>query len=280
MYQWIDDHFNEGELRGLCADLGIDYDDLPGPAKADKARELVLYCERHGRLDDLKKRCRGLRPNVPWLDSPPKPPKLPKADPLHREPRFPWRYIFIGVGVVIVVLALLVGYIIFKTPIVVDSMDRLTGWAKASDLQSEIDIVLAPGMHDKAAIKVDYDLNQGGYVLITKEIAPGLLSGTQSMRFSYMGTRPNTIELKLFYALNATEKGEVFSYARREIVRTDDWAPFQQIYNAFVCADNCRAPGQKLDPAQVRRLEIAISHQLGGTPGPGRIVLDQIEALK
>lgn len=277
MYQWIDDHFNEGELRGLCADLGIDYDDLPGSSKADKARELVLYCARHGRRDDLKKRCRELRPNVPWLDSPPKPPKPQKVDPTDRKPRFPRRYVFIGVGVVIVALVLLVGHVIYKTPIVVDTMDRPLGWSTAKDPQSTIEISPAPGLLDNA-IRMDYTLKQDGYVLILKEISPGQLSGTQSIRFHYMGTGRNTIELKLFYAPGGQD--EAFTYSRLESANPDDWLPFEQLYRAFDCGNTCKAPGQKVDPAKVRRLEIAVSHQLGGVPGRGFMIVDQIEALR
>ena len=35
--------FDVGELQTLCFELGVDYDDLPGSGKADKARELVEY---------------------------------------------------------------------------------------------------------------------------------------------------------------------------------------------------------------------------------------------
>jgi len=46
--------FDDQELRDLCFELGIDYENLPGEGKASKARELVSYCERHGRLDELE----------------------------------------------------------------------------------------------------------------------------------------------------------------------------------------------------------------------------------
>ena len=62
----IAEHFNLGELRGLCFDLDIQYEDLPGDTRNDKARELVANCERHGRLDDLIARCEQLRPSVNW----------------------------------------------------------------------------------------------------------------------------------------------------------------------------------------------------------------------
>ena len=41
------------ELRTLCMDLDVDYDSLRGEGKAAKARELVLYLDRRGRLDAL-----------------------------------------------------------------------------------------------------------------------------------------------------------------------------------------------------------------------------------
>ena len=44
----------EIELRDLCFRLEIDYENLPGETKADKARELIAYCERHGRLPELR----------------------------------------------------------------------------------------------------------------------------------------------------------------------------------------------------------------------------------
>jgi hypothetical protein len=66
--QVLDGRFGVGELRTFCFDLGIDYDDLPGESKADKARELVSYVERHGRLSDLVALGKARRPDIPWGD--------------------------------------------------------------------------------------------------------------------------------------------------------------------------------------------------------------------
>ena len=41
------------ELRDMCFDLGVKYDDLPGGGAAAKARELVDYLERHCGIPDL-----------------------------------------------------------------------------------------------------------------------------------------------------------------------------------------------------------------------------------
>jgi hypothetical protein len=57
-------YFSDGELRDLCFDFGIDYDNLPGQGKADKARELVTYFAHRGRITELRRACARLRPHV------------------------------------------------------------------------------------------------------------------------------------------------------------------------------------------------------------------------
>lgn len=61
-------HFGEGDLRELCFDLAIDYEELPGNNKRDKARELIIFCKRRDRLEDLLGHCRQQRPQVVWPD--------------------------------------------------------------------------------------------------------------------------------------------------------------------------------------------------------------------
>lgn len=56
--------FNEGELRDLCVDLGLDYENLGGASKGDKARELVLLMQRLNRLPELLARVTALRPHI------------------------------------------------------------------------------------------------------------------------------------------------------------------------------------------------------------------------
>jgi hypothetical protein len=57
-------YFDEEELRTLCSDLGVDYDSLQGKGKEAKARELVAYLGRHGRIHALIEMCIRLRPHV------------------------------------------------------------------------------------------------------------------------------------------------------------------------------------------------------------------------
>lgn len=62
--KFIENRFSEGELRTLCFDLGLDYDNLPAEGKANAARELVDYCRRHTRLPELLAKLRQERPKA------------------------------------------------------------------------------------------------------------------------------------------------------------------------------------------------------------------------
>ncbi|MBP6786316.1 MAG: AAA-like domain-containing protein [Candidatus Promineofilum sp.] len=74
--QLLSAYFNESELKTLTFDLGLDYEMLPGPAKGDKARELVMLLWRSGRLAELVALGGQMRPNVSWpaLPAPAAPP--------------------------------------------------------------------------------------------------------------------------------------------------------------------------------------------------------------
>lgn len=70
LHQNLTKYFREGELRTVVFYLGLDYDDLEGQGKADKARELVSHLERCGRVTELIYICSKLRPNVSWQYAP------------------------------------------------------------------------------------------------------------------------------------------------------------------------------------------------------------------
>ncbi len=82
--QIIIDHYNDEELRTLCADLGVDYDSLPAQGKVGKARELVAYCERRGRIPELKQRVEAgppdTRPTTPTSPSLSQPAVTPSGE--------------------------------------------------------------------------------------------------------------------------------------------------------------------------------------------------------
>jgi class 3 adenylate cyclase/tetratricopeptide (TPR) repeat protein len=62
----LDDRFSEEELRTLCYDLGVPYEDLPAQGAAGKARELVDYLERRDRIPKLIAVGQRQRPDISW----------------------------------------------------------------------------------------------------------------------------------------------------------------------------------------------------------------------
>lgn len=56
--------FSEDELNTLCYELGVNYDALPASGLYGKARELLEYMERHGRLTKLYEKIKEERPFI------------------------------------------------------------------------------------------------------------------------------------------------------------------------------------------------------------------------
>lgn len=55
---------DDGELRTLCFDLDVDYDMLGGEGKANKARELISFLNRQGKVSQLVGWLREHRPDI------------------------------------------------------------------------------------------------------------------------------------------------------------------------------------------------------------------------
>jgi hypothetical protein len=49
----LDEHVSEEEVRTICLAMQINYDDLPAQGRSGKIRELILFCERRQRYDEL-----------------------------------------------------------------------------------------------------------------------------------------------------------------------------------------------------------------------------------
>jgi hypothetical protein len=62
----ITKHFDLEEIKMLCFELNLDYEDLTGDNKAGKTMSLVLYFNRRNNLFDLIQKLRKERPRVDW----------------------------------------------------------------------------------------------------------------------------------------------------------------------------------------------------------------------
>jgi len=64
LHRLLDSHFNESELRDLCFNLDVDFENLPGMGKKDRARELVLHCRRYALTEALLTELMEMRPDL------------------------------------------------------------------------------------------------------------------------------------------------------------------------------------------------------------------------
>lgn len=60
----IREAFNLSELKTLCHDLAIPWEDLVGQSLTDKIRELIQYCERNRKVETLVDYCKCKRPRA------------------------------------------------------------------------------------------------------------------------------------------------------------------------------------------------------------------------
>ena len=66
LHEKLTDAFDDEELRTLCFHLNVDYEDLPGRGRANKARDLISLLERNGRIPQLIEHASQLRPHLIW----------------------------------------------------------------------------------------------------------------------------------------------------------------------------------------------------------------------
>ncbi len=70
LHKQIDQRFNLEEIRSLCFDLGVDFDNVAGEGKSARIRELILQLARRDELQRLIDQLRRERSNVNWRDVP------------------------------------------------------------------------------------------------------------------------------------------------------------------------------------------------------------------
>ncbi len=71
LHKQIDTYFSFSEVRTLCFNLGVDYENIPGDRRSAFIRNLVVSLAKQGRLQELVDNVREERPRVDWQDVPP-----------------------------------------------------------------------------------------------------------------------------------------------------------------------------------------------------------------
>lgn len=64
--QHLGEYFVEDGLRGICLEMGVDYENLPGSMKQAKAQSLVRWATNRNRLADLAEIGKRQRPFLDW----------------------------------------------------------------------------------------------------------------------------------------------------------------------------------------------------------------------
>ena len=70
LHKQIDERFSFSEVRTLCFDMGIDFDNVPGDTKSAFIRNLLVSVAREGRLQELINLVRQERGFINWEDVP------------------------------------------------------------------------------------------------------------------------------------------------------------------------------------------------------------------
>jgi hypothetical protein len=58
--------FSLDEIKSLCFDMGIPFEDLGGEGRSAKIRELIEFCRRRDRDEELVAKVQTERPQVAW----------------------------------------------------------------------------------------------------------------------------------------------------------------------------------------------------------------------
>ena len=70
LHKQIDQYFSFSDVRTLCFNLGVDYENIPGDHRSAFIRNLIVSLAKQGRLQELIAEVRAERAFVDWQDVP------------------------------------------------------------------------------------------------------------------------------------------------------------------------------------------------------------------
>lgn len=62
LLKFIKEKFSLEDVKTLCFDIGVNFDDIPGSTITEKSRELIIYCRNQNRLENLVDQLKRDRP--------------------------------------------------------------------------------------------------------------------------------------------------------------------------------------------------------------------------
>lgn len=70
LHKQIDQYFSFNEIKTICFDLGVDYENIPGNIRSAFTRNLIVSLAKQNRLQELVGIVRAERPFLDWQDVP------------------------------------------------------------------------------------------------------------------------------------------------------------------------------------------------------------------
>lgn len=122
------------------------------------------------------------------------------------------------------------------TPLVIVDTGSLIGWIPDFD-SSHGDNTINDINLAEDAIELTYDVGKDGYVIITKDIKPGILLETEGIRFLYKGRgAPNAIEFKLMLRYPGDSGDTAYGILWNRATETNNkWVEMIVPYSDMLC---------------------------------------------
>jgi WD40 repeat protein len=159
---------------------------------------------------------------------------------------------------------------------IVDTMDNIAGWEKMNDENgSTISFSTVPSLKGKA-VQMDFDLKEGGWTGMSRNVSGSMLSEANGLNLSYYG-----LDKQISFQLRLVCKDSIsFGYSWKP-EPGNKWAYLEALFEDFtrIGLDNNDSTGQRLDPNKVDRLEIVCQLDEKDLPGTGKIIIDQIRGV-
>jgi hypothetical protein len=168
-------------------------------------------------------------------------------------------------------------------PVTLDAMEDMAGWDTYGDDASTVTVTATSGITGNA-VEIAFELQEWGWLGMSREIEPQMLQGTKGIRFFHQGSgAPNTIEFKVLYAPNEQGQSAIFSVLWPGVTVTEDWEILEVRYDELACWEETPCePGEVVDAAKVWKIDFAISNKahLEDTPGAGVVAIDEVQGIR
>lgn len=160
------------------------------------------------------------------------------------------------------------GFLFAAAPLpaaVIDSFETVAGWDTGVDATATLALSTVTGVSGNA-IRGDYDLTGGNYVILRKDLAARDFSGANALRFYYKATgAPNTIEIKF-----TDENGHLAFGKVSPFLADGAWHQVELHFGEFSLSNAAWNWGA------VTRFSAGVTRE-NGTDGSGVVILDDFQ---